>query len=96
MRARLKSLRQWWISKPEKERKRLKSFIPLIAYTLAFVYFVIWKSILDTQYRNRKDSVVIKNWFGGDRLEVIAAREKEIRDIRESYNELRKRVSGGR
>ncbi len=84
-----------WDHKSEKEKQRIKSYIPLILYTVAFVYGVIYLSILNTV--NRYNSgVTVKSWFGGDRPEVIAAREKEKTQIEESFHQIRKRVSGGR
>lgn len=91
----LRALQNWWFAKKEEERKRLKSFIPLILYTIGFMYFIIYLSILNTVNRDHS-GVTVKTWFGGDRPEVIAAREKEAHDIKASYSELRKRVSGGR
>ncbi|PIQ95781.1 MAG: hypothetical protein COV67_13085 [Nitrospinae bacterium CG11_big_fil_rev_8_21_14_0_20_56_8] len=90
-----KRLGRWWAETPEAEQRRLKSFLPLIAYTIAFVYFVIWKSILDTQYRNRTSSAVIQNWFGNDDPATIAMIEQK-KAMDESFKELRKRVAGGR
>jgi hypothetical protein len=84
-----------WGHKSEQEKKRVKSFIPLIMYTAAFIYGVIYLSILNTVNRYNPGPAV-KSWFGGDRPEVIAARIKEKTDIEESYKGLRKRVSGGR
>jgi hypothetical protein len=84
-----------WGHKDEKEKKRIKSFIPLILYTFAVIYGVIYLSILNTVNRY-KTGATVKHWFGGDRPEVVAAKKKEKQDIEESFKNLRKRVSGGR
>ncbi len=84
-----------WDHKSEQEKQRLKSYIPLFLYTAAFVYGVIYLSILNTVNRYNSGATV-KSWFGGDRPEVIAARQKEKTQIEESFSQLRKRVSGGR
>lgn len=84
-----------WDHKSEKEKQRLKSFIPLILYTAAFVYGVIYLSILNTVNRYNKGPTV-KTWFGGDRPEIVRAKLKEIQQIEDSFKDLRKRVSGGR
>ncbi len=84
-----------WDHKSEKEKRRVKSFIPLILYTFAFVYGVIYLSILNTVNRYTPGSTV-KSWFGGDRPEVVEAKLREKREIEESFKHMRKRVSGGR
>jgi hypothetical protein len=42
-----------------------------------------------------KTGTTVKSWFGGDRQDVIKAREREEREIKESFKSLRKRTSGG-
>ncbi|MFQ5449574.1 MAG: hypothetical protein ACE5E9_03040 [Nitrospinaceae bacterium] len=84
-----------WGHKSEKEKKRIKSFIPLILYFIAVIYGVIYLSILNTVNRYQTGPRV-KTWWGGDRPEVIRALNREKREIQESFEGLRKRVSGGR
>ncbi|MGP0566011.1 hypothetical protein ACTRW9_01665 [Nitrospina sp. 32_T5] len=87
--------KEWWFKKPETERKRLKSFIPLVLYTFGFVYFVIYLSILNSVNRYKTGDTV-KSWFGGDRPELVKLKEEQEREIEKSYKALRKQVSGGR
>jgi hypothetical protein len=84
-----------WDHKSDAEKKRIKSFIPLLLYTVGFAYGVIYLSILNTVNRD-KVGTTVKSWFGGDRPEVVAAREREKREVQESFSALRKKVSGGR
>lgn len=84
-----------WGHKSDAEKKRIKSFIPLLLYTVGFAYGVIYLSILNTVNRD-KVGTTVKSWFGGDRPEVVAAREREKREVQESFSALRKKVSGGR
>ena len=84
-----------WGHHSEKEKKRLKSFIPLFLYGFAVMYGVIYLSILNTVNRYNTGATV-KHWFGGDKKEVVDARSKEKSDIEVSFTKLRKRVSGGR
>lgn len=88
-------LKRWWFSKPETERKRIKSFIPLVMYTVGFAYFVIYLSILNSVNRYKSGSTV-KSWFGGDAPGIIEMKEKQQKEIEESFKALRKRVSGNR
>lgn len=84
----------WWQSKSEKERKRLKSFLPLFLYTFGFFYFVIYLSILNSVNRYNSGSAV-KSWFGGDLPEVVELQQLQQAEIEKSFKALRKRVSGG-
>jgi hypothetical protein len=84
-----------WDQKSDKEKKRLKSFVPLFLYAFFVMYGIIYLSILNTVNRH-KTGTTVKHWFGGDKKEVKEAKLKEIRDIEESFHHLRKRVSGGR
>jgi hypothetical protein len=68
--------------------------IPWLLYVVAFFYGIIYLSILNTVNRE-KTGTTVKTWFGGDRQEIIDAREREKREIKESFKGLRKRVSGG-
>ena len=89
-------LYQWWVRKEEKEKKRLKSFIPLSLYTIAFIYGVIYLSILNTVNRS-KGMDAVKSWYGGDRPEIVKALEREKEGQENSFKKLsRKQVSGGR
>ena len=86
----------WWVSKDEKEQKRLKSFVPLALYTIAFVYGVIYLSILNTVNRS-KGMDAVKSWYGGDRPEIVKALKREKEGQENSFKKLsRKQVSGGR
>ena len=92
----LKRLFNWWDNKGETEQKRLKSFIPLSLYTIAFIYGVIYLSILNTVNRS-KGMDAVKTWYGGDRSEIVRALTREKEDLESSFkNMIRKRVSGGR
>ena len=91
-----KRLFNWWNNKGETEQKRLKSFIPLSLYTIAFIYGVIYLSILNTVNRS-KGMDAVKTWYGGDRSEIVRALTREKKDLESSFkNMIRKRVSGGR
>jgi hypothetical protein len=83
-----------WDHKSLKEKKRLRSLIPWILYGIAVFYGIIYLSILNTVNRE-KTGTTVKSWFGGDRQEIIDAREREEREIKESFKAMRKRVSGG-
>ena len=89
-------LLNWWNNQGETEQKRLKSFIPLSLYTIAFIYGVIYLSILNTVNRS-KGMDAVKTWYGGDRSEIVRALTREKEDLESSFkNMIRKRVSGGR
>ena len=83
-----------WDHRSKKEKQRLRSLIPYILYGIAVFYGIVYLSILNTVNRERTGTTV-KTWFGGDRDEVIKAREKEEKEIKKSFSALRKRVSGG-
>ena len=83
-----------WDHKSLKEKQRLRSLIPWLLYGIAVFYGIIYLSILNTVNRERTGTTV-KTWFGGDRDEIIKAREREEREIKESFKALRKRTSGG-
>lgn len=83
-----------WDHKPLKEKQRLRSLIPWLLYGIAVFYGIIYLSILNTVNRE-KTGTAVKSWFGGDRQEIIDAREREERQIKESFKAMRKRVSGG-
>ena len=76
------------------EKQRLRSLVPWILYGIAIFYGIIYLSILNTVNRE-KTGTTVKSWFGGDRQDVIKAREREEREIKESFKALRKRTSGG-
>lgn len=84
-----------WDHKEEKEKQRIRSFIPMILYTALVMYGIIYLSILNTVNRNNPGPAV-KSWWGGDSSETIAALNKELTEREESYKGLRKRVAGGR
>ena len=83
-----------WDHRSLKEKQRLRSLIPYFLYGIAVFYGIIYLSILNTVNRERTGTTV-KTWFGGDKEEVIQAREREEKEIKESFKSLRKRVSGG-
>ena len=83
-----------WDHKSLKEKQRLRSLVPWLLYGIAVFYGVIYLSILNTVNRE-KTGTAVKSWFGGDRQEIIDAREREERQIKESFKAMRKRVSGG-
>ena len=83
-----------WDHRSLKEKQRLRSRIPWILYGIAIFYGIIYLSILNTVNRE-KTGTTVKSWFGGDRQDVIKAREREEREIKESFKALRKRTSGG-
>ncbi|MZH03427.1 MAG: hypothetical protein F3745_08560 [Nitrospinae bacterium] len=83
-----------WDHRSLKEKKRLRSLIPWVLYGIAVFYGVIYLSILNTVNRE-KTGTTVKSWFGGDRQDVVKARQREEREIKESFKALRKRVSGG-
>lgn len=83
-----------WDHRSLKEKKRLRSLVPWILYGIAVFYGIIYLSILNTVNRE-KTGTTVKSWFGGDRQDVIDAREREEREIKESFKALRKRTSGG-
>lgn len=84
-----------WDHRSLKEKQRLQSFVPYILYGIAVFYGIIYLSILNTINRERVGTTV-KTWFGGDKDEIIKARAREEREIKESFKALRKRVSGSR
>ncbi len=84
-----------WTSKSPEEKKRIRSFAPLIFYSVAVMYGVVYLSILNTVNRD-KVGTTVKSWFGGDKPEVVAARERDKQALKDSFKGLRKRVSGGR
>ena len=84
-----------WDHRSLEEKRRLRSLIPYILYGIAVFYGIIYLSILNTVNRE-KTGTTVKTWFGGDKEEVILAREREEKEIKESFKALRKRVSGGR
>ena len=83
-----------WDHKSVKEKQRLRSLIPLLLYGIAIFYGIIYLSILN-EINREKVGTTVKTWFGGDSQTIIDAREREEREIKESFKALRKRVSGG-
>ena len=90
-----RDLMAWWDSKPVEEQKRLKSFIPWALYAFAVLYGVVYLSILNSVNRY-KTGTTVKTWFGGDLPSVQKQRMQQVKDIANSFKELRKRVSGNR
>ena len=84
-----------WEHRSLEDKRRLRSLIPYILYGIAVFYGIIYLSILNTVNRE-KTGTTVKTWFGGDKEEVIQAREREEKEIKASFKALRKRVSGGR
>ena len=84
-----------WADRSEIEKKRVNSMLVLFLYTGAFVYFVIYLSILNSVNRNNTGRTV-KNWFGGDPPELVQLKKERQQQIDDSYKLLRKPVSGGR
>ena len=87
--------RRLWGHKSKAEKKRLTSFIPLVRYTFAFVYGVIYLSILNTVNRDRTGTTVKRGFVNLSSKELIE-RERNLREIEASFKNLRKRVAGGR
>ncbi len=85
----------WWESKPPQEQKRLRSFIPWALYAFAVFYGIVYLSILNSVNRY-KTGTAVKSWFGGDLPEVERQKMQQAKDIKDSFKELRKRVSGNR
>ena len=83
-----------WDHKSVKEKQRLRSLIPWFLYGIAIFYGIIYLSILN-EINREKVGTTVKTWFGGDSKTIIDAREREKREIKESFKALRKRVSGG-
>ena len=90
-----RQLQTWWDDKPQQEKKRIKSFIPLILYAAFVFYGVIYLSILNSVNRY-KTGTTVKSWWGGDAPEIIDMKAKQAREIEDSFKALRKRVSGNR
>ncbi len=83
-----------WDHKSVKEKQRLRSLIPWLLYGIAIFYGIIYLSILN-EINREKVGTTVKTWFGGDSQTIVDAREREEREIKESFKALRKRVSGG-
>ncbi len=92
---RIGAITKWWEDKSEQERKRIRSYGPLVLYTVAVLYGVVYLSILNTVNRYNTGSAV-KSWFGGDLPEVVLLKEQQRKEIEASFKGMRKRVSGGR
>ena len=85
---------RFWDHRSEKEKKRLRSFIPLLIYGFAIFYGVIYLSILNTVNRNKTGNTV-RSWWGDD-LTYAQEQAKELQEeINRSFKLLRKQVSGG-
>ena len=84
-----------WGHKSEKEKRRVRSLIPMVLYGALVMYGIIYLSILNTVHRYNPGPAV-KSWFGGDSPAIMAARNKEKSQQEASYKGLRKQVVGGR
>ena len=83
-----------WDHRSKNEKKRLRSFIPLILYAFAVFYGVIYLSILNTVNRNKTGNTV-RSWWGDD-LTYAQKQAKQLHEeIERSFKLLRKQVSGG-
>ncbi len=83
-----------WGHKSEKEKKRIRSFIPYALYTGAVLYGVIYLSILNSVNRH-KAGMTVKTWWGVDQPDLSELQRRQKQDIAESFKASRKRVSGG-
>jgi len=84
-----------WAGRPEVEKKRINSLVVLVLYTVGFIYFIVYLSILNSVNRN-KTGTTVKHWWGGDPPELVQLKEEQEREIEASFKLLRKPVSGGR
>lgn len=84
-----------WGHKSKAERKRLTSFVPLVLYTGAFLYGVLYLSILNSVNRDQTGTAVKRGWKGLSSEELIE-KERNLKAIETSFKGLRKRVAGGR
>jgi hypothetical protein len=84
-----------WDHKSEKEKRRVRSLVPMILYGALIMYGIIYLSILNTVHRFNPGPAV-KSWFGGENPEIVAARNKEKAQQEASYKGLRKQVAGNR
>lgn len=83
-----------WDHKSPQEKKRLRSFIPLILYTFFVLYGVIYLSILNSVNRGRA-GVTVKGWWGDTKADLTEMKKRQQIEIDESFKSPRKRVSGG-
>ncbi len=83
-----------WDHKSPEEKKRVRSFVPLILYTAAVLYGVVYLSILNSVNRH-KAGVTVKTWWGENQPDLDELKKKQEEEIIESFKASRKRVSGG-
>ena len=83
-----------WDHKSQEEKKRVRSFIPLILYTGAVMYGIIYLSILNSVNRH-KAGTAVKTWWGDTRSDIVELKKKQQEEIDASFKAPRKRVSGG-
>ncbi len=83
-----------WDHKSPEEKKRVRSFVPLILYTAAVLYGVVYLSILNSVNRH-KAGVTVKTWWGENQPDLDDLKKKQEQEINESFKASRKRVSGG-
>ena len=83
-----------WDHKSEKEKKRIRSFIPYALYTGAVLYGVIYLSILNSVNRH-KAGLTVKTWWGENQPDLDELKIRQQQEIKDSFKASRKRVSGG-
>ena len=83
-----------WGHKSEKEKTRIRSFIPYALYTGAVLYGVIYLSILNSVNRHNA-GMTVKTWWGENQPDLAGLKKKQEQEIKDSFKAPRKRVSGG-
>lgn len=83
-----------WGHKSEKDKKRIRSFIPYALYTAAVLYGIIYLSILNSVNRH-KFGLTVKTWWGENQLDLEGLKKQQQQEIEDSFKAPRKRVSGG-
>ena len=83
-----------WDHKTPEEKKRVRSFVPLVLYTALVMYGIIYLSILNSVNRH-KAGVTVKGWWGDTQADIAEMKKRQQMEIDESFKAPRKRVSGG-
>ena len=83
-----------WGHKSDKEKRRIRSFIPYVLYTGAILYGIVYLSILNSVNRH-KAGVTVKTWWGENQPDLSELERRQKKDIEDSFKASRKRVSGG-
>jgi hypothetical protein len=83
-----------WGHRSDKEKRRIRSFIPYALYTGAVLYGIIYLSILNSVNRH-KAGITVKTWWGENQPDLAGLEKKQLQDIEDSFKASRKRVSGG-